>query len=309
MVRPKLLSILSTARAGSTLLGRVLGQGEGVGYPGEVDLLWARTIALQEPCGCGALPHECPLWSAVLMRLCEDTGRTPAEVIELSVKMAELRQGFSFLDYQRAKQRLSPGLRRFVQETTALLNAYRAVTGDTVLIDSSKSLLMAAALPHFSEFDVSGVFLHRASSGVYASSHRREEQANPWQLGPRVALGWSRTAVTARQVEKRGIPLLDLHYRHLATNPAGTAAAIFRSLGVEEECPSMMVDGVIDFDASHVGAGSPAVRAFVGPTPITLNDKPSDPSDRVGPMLTKVLTLPATKITAAQAKHRRPPEA
>src|SRR3954452_12149224 len=67
--RTRVLSIVGPGRSGTTILGNILGEVEGVTNAGELRWLWRRGLMERRPCGCGLPPAECPRWSAVLDRV------------------------------------------------------------------------------------------------------------------------------------------------------------------------------------------------------------------------------------------------
>jgi hypothetical protein len=69
---PAIVSVVSTARAGSTVLGVFLAEQPGWFVAGELELLHERAAERRRLCGCGELVAECPVWSAVLERVGDD---------------------------------------------------------------------------------------------------------------------------------------------------------------------------------------------------------------------------------------------
>jgi len=287
-----MLAVVSTARAGSSLLGRLISETEGVGYPGEIDLLWGRTIAKGEDCGCGRRPMDCPVWSKVIARFGADTHRTSDEVRELAAELDQTRSNFGLEDAIRLPPRLAPELQRFVTETMRLTEAYLEVTGTTTVVDTSKSLIMAALLPHFSAFDTGGVFLHRRPAAVYASNHRRSRDPNPWVLGPRVAMGWGRVALTATALRRRGVEMVELDYHRVTTDPSAAVATALSVIEHRNPARLRSTKAGVAFSEAHVATGNQPNQEMQGPTKIEPDYRPSDPSDRIGPLLADVLTIP-----------------
>lgn len=66
MGAPAVICVVSTARAGSTVVGLTLAAQRDWFAAGELELLWARAAERRRPCGCGRLVAECPVWSAVI---------------------------------------------------------------------------------------------------------------------------------------------------------------------------------------------------------------------------------------------------
>src|SRR3954466_8311379 len=78
--RTRVLSIVGPGRSGTTILGNILGEVQGITNAGELRWLWRRGLMEQRPCGCGLPPVECPRWSVVLDRFWRE--RTPAVDVE-----------------------------------------------------------------------------------------------------------------------------------------------------------------------------------------------------------------------------------
>src|SRR3712207_6711350 len=66
--RTSVLSIVGPGRSGTTILGNILGEVQGIVNAGEIRWLFQRGLLERRPCGCGLPPAECPRWSVVLDR-------------------------------------------------------------------------------------------------------------------------------------------------------------------------------------------------------------------------------------------------
>src|SRR5438105_14394685 len=64
----KVLYIAGVSHCGSTFLGTLLGQAEGVFFAGELAHA-ARSHELDQLCGCGEPLRECPVWARVFERV------------------------------------------------------------------------------------------------------------------------------------------------------------------------------------------------------------------------------------------------
>jgi len=61
----KVIYIAGSTRSGSTLLGSILGQVEGVFFAGEVYRIWHPRDRTAGLCSCGKKEEECEVWSAI----------------------------------------------------------------------------------------------------------------------------------------------------------------------------------------------------------------------------------------------------
>src|SRR5688572_6949688 len=80
--RLKVLYIAGTARCGSTLLDRVLGESSGFLSAGELNFVWERGILNNEPCSCHTPVPQCAFWTKVFRT--GFGGFDPAGALEMS---------------------------------------------------------------------------------------------------------------------------------------------------------------------------------------------------------------------------------
>src|SRR5215471_9290777 len=139
-------------RSGTTLVGNILNEVEGCFDAGELRWLWAvwRVRSDQATCGCGRPHRECPVWSRVLgTRMTPETGAGPTLEARLPELAASLRERFRIRHTWRLLN-APPGDAAATDFTLlgAIYRAIQAVTGATVIVDTSKNPACAAALLH-----------------------------------------------------------------------------------------------------------------------------------------------------------------
>lgn len=62
---PEILYVGGFGRSGSTLLGCILEEADGVAYVGETLYMWTRGLVEDQLCGCGERFRSCPYWTEV----------------------------------------------------------------------------------------------------------------------------------------------------------------------------------------------------------------------------------------------------
>jgi hypothetical protein len=259
---PKVLYIGGTGRTGSTVLGKLLGQFNGVFFGGELTFLWEYGLGLGGRCSCGARLARCEVWSSILQSA---FGADPPD----PERMVELRRRFwsGHLPLMLLPGGGSRGLRRleeFPQGVERLYRAIASVTGARVIVDSSKE-------PHYSYIlregtDLPVYFLHlvRDPRAVgYSWHHRRLEQALDdgvavEQRGPlRVSLYYVVSNVAAEALWARHPRYRLLRYEDFVERPREALATIGELL--EEELPvdDVLEGGRFQVEPLHSAWGNP----------------------------------------------------
>lgn len=140
-------------RSGTTLLCEMVGAFEGALAIGELSGLW-RAADRDEPCSCGALILECPVWrpslDAVRARhgvAREDYGQWAA----LTQQVLRTRAVRSLASLRPGERDSWPAhVRSYVDVTHTLLASVSEITGAGVIVDSSKlppGFLLARLMP------------------------------------------------------------------------------------------------------------------------------------------------------------------
>ena len=171
--------ISGAPRSGTTLLGMILGQLDGVCDAGELWALWRPAFRHGDLCGCGRAVRECDFWLTVAHKaLGPDFEQRGAALGELH------RRNLGTLRAPRAWSHARGWWRRpaYSEYADALGRQYRAiaeVSGARVVVDSSKmatDALLAATIPGIR---VSVIHLVRDPRGVAWSWQKRLRQPGP----------------------------------------------------------------------------------------------------------------------------------
>jgi len=232
MFAEKVIYISGSGRSGSTLLERILHSAPGIASVGELHCLW-RMRPEEITCSCGtAFPGD-PHWQAILAR----AEFTPAILDELRMlERAVCRSGFVArhrfsLDLLRS----DPQVQRFLALQFRLFDAISAISGSSVVVDSSKAGPRAWLLA--CDPRVSLLHLHRDPADVIVSW--RSVKFDPG-LGTAMkrmpiraaALDWwkvDRLATLLGRVH----PVAQMDYRDLCRQPQATIAAALAALDIE----------------------------------------------------------------------------
>lgn len=222
----KVVYVVACTHSGSTLLGRILNQLEGVFSAGELQYLdryWGPT---GRPCSCGEHVVRCPLWSRVFWRLHEsDLDMVPFSRVstERSLEWAKALTG----RYGERGKNLFPTSNRLLFETL------HEVTGAQVVVDNSKDLWRLKPLVDAFPDEVWVVHLVRAPETHIASQQRRKGTSflrAAW-------LKWYRVNVLARRIGGRARHYRQVRYEDLVEHPERTIEALAGWLGVPYRDP------------------------------------------------------------------------
>lgn len=188
----KVLKITGLGRSGSTVLDVVLGNHPNIESVGEVGRLvrtgWISRESLREIdprrlrpllCTCGkrldvpyvdASVEACPFWTSVRDEWVQRTDRYSIETYPKLQDTFELERRWPRLLYQ--KRRPSALFQSYARLTLAFFESVRAVSGKSILVDSSTVPIQAYGLGMVPGIDLYLVHLVRDVRGVI-TSHRR----------------------------------------------------------------------------------------------------------------------------------------
>ena len=245
--------ICSSGHSGSTLLDMMLGNASYAESLGEVFLLRFE-LERNAPCTCGVPVRQCELWSRVLSRYAARTGRgrttidlgwMPAHSSSSSFERSlyavrrKLSHGLRFGELRAGLKSpflAGPTYRDGLQSTVELYDDVARITGKRLLVNSSKSYLLAVDQYLALGSRVKIINLIRDGRAVYASFLRHgfsaERAVKAWQYHYERAL-----PLFERFVDPDAI--LDVRYEDLAANPEPTLRRItdFLDVPFEEQMP------------------------------------------------------------------------
>lgn len=265
----RVLFIGGLGRSGSTLLERILCELPDVCAMGEVVHLWQRGLVDDERCGCGEPFSRCPFWREV-----GDAAFGGWAAFDVAAFQA-LKDSVDRTRFvpALAGPALTADLRRRVADYDdvyrRLYEAARAVSGRTVLVDSSKHISLACCLRWSEAIDLRIVHVVRDARAVaysWSKTVARPEAVEGsaegthmarWSPG-KTALHWNAQNLGFGALARRGVPTLRVRYEDFVRAPAATVReiAVFAGLGDSVRLP---FDGetAVRLSPNHQVAGNP----------------------------------------------------
>ncbi|MGW4533981.1 sulfotransferase [Nocardia sp. NPDC004340] len=290
--RPTVLYITGMMRSGSTLVGNILNEVDGVAHLGELHFLW-KNLTLRtgsnSNCGCGEPLSACEFWAPVLA----------------AVDMAEAGR---VVAGQRASTRVRHTLARLidpagpgasapvVRDRLAVYDAISAGGAIAVIVDSSKVPVEPVVLAATGAVDLRILHIVRSAHETVDSYRKPKAYIRP--LSPLRTLGyWLSFNISAELIAARaGVPYMRMRYEDLVRDPEPAIRKILEFAGTAVESP-IGPDRVVEFGINHTVTGNPDrfVRGRV-----TIADR--GPGGNRGSVLEKVLV---TVLTAPLALRYR----
>jgi Sulfotransferase family len=231
--RPRVLFVGGYGRSGSTMLDMLLDRVPGITAVGEFRHLFGRALGDNELCSCGSTFNDCEYWRAVIDRAFPhgfDRERVDRAMRAINRIVA-------------TPQVLHPALRTPSMRAhcrvygDAFLAAYRAVlavSGDSVVVDSSKYPLHGLFLASMPDVDLVAMLLVRDPRAVAHSWQRRrqrpevhwEHREMPRHSALRSAFAWNLSNQLTERISKTGVDLRVQRYEDLVAEPLATLEQI-----------------------------------------------------------------------------------
>jgi hypothetical protein len=298
-VRPRILYIAGAGRSGSTLLAMILGGLPGCTSVGELRHIWERGVLANRLCGCGEAFHDCPFWSRVGEAAFGGWDAVDAERQAGRIMIVGRQRHFPLVATGAGSARFRAELAAYADIQARLYRAVAEVSGDPVVVDSSKSPVYALTL-RAAGLDVEVVHLVRDSRAVAYSWTRprlmRDTVSDEYMptFGPaRSSLMWISNNLAIDAVRRRGLRPRVLRYEPLMRAPARELERAIGEALPAEALAAIRAGGEPTFavGVQHTVAGNP-VRMRTGPVTLRVDDawrSGMRPSDR---RLVTLLTYP-----------------
>jgi hypothetical protein len=201
--RPRILYIMCPGHSGSTLLDLLISRHSRIGTVGELKCVTTKPGA---GCLCGVRPFSaCAFWREVGVQLKASSGLALAE-----------------LDL------VASDLGRFVAHNSALYAAISAVSGKSVLVDSSKLRSRLEGMLASDAFEVTPIHLVRDPRGIVYSHVRKGRSL------VQHSHGYARASRSMRRALE-GHAHVRVRYEELARDPERVLGRVMRELGFELE--------------------------------------------------------------------------
>ena len=254
------------------MLGGILGEVSAVFCPGELRWLWQRGVLASRRCGCGELITECEIWSKVLARgnaepalAAETDQRAAAEAVV--AWQEEITSGRRRRRLLRLSSRSDwPALENYTEVLGATIDEIFAVTGDSVIVDTSKRPQDAAVIARIAGLEHVVVQMVRDPRAVAHSWGRvkalpaNDKGTAMGTRGPWSSLWrWTENCLGGEYLRRR-FPAdrwLFVRYEDFVADPKSTIDAILDLVGRPHSDNPIQADGSVTMSGNHTVAGNP----------------------------------------------------
>lgn len=259
----KVLFLGGTGRTGSTLIDRVLGSCPGWLSGGELAFFWRYGILGGGLCSCGNPVQSCPLWSESL-RLAEiDQPIDPLKMVELRRRFWSIHLPLMAFD-SFSRSRLAE-TREFPEAVSRLYSAALEISGNRILIDSSKDAHYSYLMREGSDLDIYFLHLVRDPRAVGHSWRKKKSEAGFGGRADMERRGTLKTSVyytvsdLAAEVmwkERRDRYRL-LRYEDFVSDPLRACSEISDFVGEDINLSSVLNGDIFTPSPGHVTWGNP----------------------------------------------------
>jgi hypothetical protein len=290
----KVLFIMGKGRSGSTLLDNALGEIDGFFSAGEIHNLWRRGLVNGFKCGCGRSVPTCPVWSEVLAAM--PNTADPRQVLAWQAEVVRSRNGRRLVRLSPGASATWPALERYCDVLSSLYRAIAGVTGDGVIVDSSKRAVHGALLRLVPGISPYFVHLVRDPRAVGFSRQRTRYQGDREMRRDSAlysAVTWTWENALAEIVRRRypaGRALV-VRYEDFVARPRQTVQEILAMVGEAASELPFADDHVLTLGVNHSAAGNPS-RFRRGTVALREDDEWRTRQRRIDRLVTTGLTLP-----------------
>jgi sulfotransferase family protein len=282
--------IAGASRSGSTLLGSLLGEIDGVTSVGELSQLWSRGLCDGEPCGCGVSVHSCPFWVSVLRAAFPMERPSTETVLRARTRIISSRDWLRSRFFIGYRDEIREPLDTYRLLAGSLYSAIADVGDSRVVVDSSKFITHILPLTGLDEFDIRIVHLVRDSRAVAYSLQRSRyrpqggDRSVPMNTEPPLSAAshWLKiNALTSTLGHLHG-RYRRVRYEDLIHDPRTELMKICAFLGIGPTVLPLAAPDIGCLRVQHSISGNPS-RFTVGQVPLRLDDewrREMNPADR-----------------------------
>lgn len=269
-------------RGGTTLLDLMLGQLPGHVAVGEVFYVWLTGVERDRLCGCGQTFRSCPFWQEVGQRAFGGWDRIDLPEMKRLIHRVDRTVYLPLLLAPRLHPGFARRLRRYQDTMTRLYAAVADVSGQPVVVDSSKRPSLAHALRTAPGIDLRVVHMLRDPRGVVHSWG--SEVAIPEGAGARshlrkrsprlIVRRWVTVNAMIGALRRLGVPATVLRYEDLVRDPRTamrSAAALTGTPLTDDDLHFLSPDGLV-IEPHHTVAGG-RIRFRSSPMALKLDER------------------------------------
>jgi hypothetical protein len=308
----KICVIAGWARSGSSLLGKLLGQYDGLFDAGEIIQWWKAASTPGWRCGCGDTLPDCPIWSQVLaaVPVPEGDGRIMAQFSAPGV-LQRLRDLPEIWGHEWGRHSVKVDASRRILDP--IYRTLAAASGARVIVDSSKSPVWVELAQSLDDADVRVVHLVRDPRAT-AYSYTRVRGTPTGIAGQEMSrMGSARStlywvanhgalATTSRHAVGRD-HYRRVHYEDLMAEPRSTVEGIMAFLDEPSTDGPFTDDHTATLVPTHNLAGN-AMRFDQGPMQLRVDDQWSRDLARSSRAVTLAIAAPVMPLLGYPLRPR-----
>jgi hypothetical protein len=279
--RTRVLLLAGSGRSGSTVLANILGSVDGVFCGGEIRYLWERGLRDDRLCGCGQPFGQCSVWHAILTDAAAGASAPDVErLVALAGRAGRVRNVPRLLLGGRSGARALEQMGRYPGEVARLYPAIAAVTGCSLVVDSSKLPAYGWLLDRLPTVDLSVVHLVRDPRAAAYSWQRKKPltdgaaSSHMQRHSPaKSAALWNVWNLTASVLWRGSDRYLRLTYEDFVRRPRFWTEQILELAGHDADLgPVFANERTVRVRPSHTVAGNPD-RLRNGDVTLRLDDE------------------------------------
>lgn len=265
--RVKVLYVAGFGRSGSTILANSLGQVPGLFSTGEMNFIWKHTFLEDRLCGCGLSLKECPVWSAVFERAFGGMDEAGARRIMASMHAGARTRHVPNMLTRKKREELRPKMGEFLDAAERLYRAIPEVTGDRVIVDSSKEPAYGYALGMIPSVDLRVLHLvrdPRAAAYSWLREKHQPDSADREFMHQKSAKDsallwdtWNASTEALWREEKRTGRYLRLRYEDFIEDPKSSFRRILDFIGEPDAQLPLAGDDEVVMGTTHTVSGNP----------------------------------------------------
>ena len=249
---PKIIYIMGSGRSGTTILEILLANNPGIFGVGELTHIFQDGFIDDVICSCGEHVSKCAIWADVKKK-CNWRQEEVKSFVSLFRSM-DWHTGFPLLAMNLVPRKT---LQRYHDVNQQLYQAVESVSGNSVILDSSKYAGRALALSKVFSGKVRVICLTRSPAGIVSSFQRTDaEEQMPKSLFSTVVYYLYVMSCLRVVTWRLGSRVLHVKYEEMVADPQRTLTRIEEWIGLDFSFAREMLTQNAWFNVGHIVTGN-----------------------------------------------------
>lgn len=280
--RLRVLYVGGMPRSGSTLTDLMLHQLPGNVGVGELFYLWRNGVAHNGLCACGAAFSDCPFWGEVGRVAFGGWDTVDVDHVLALQRAVDRTSRIPLLLSPWRPRRFAARLAEYTDLLRRLYAAILTVSGQRIVVDSSKRPSMAWVLRGMTDVDLRVVHVVRDPRGVAFSFNKHValpagaalKGEMPRSTTRKVGRRWVTVNAMVGALRRAGVPVLRVRYEDLVAQPERELHRVLELAGEDASCAALrhVTEDGITVPRTHVVAGG-RIRLLEGTVPLRLDEQ------------------------------------